>query len=94
MSPTSRSAAVSAMGRRSVVFNLITYGGHQIDGLAAEELATVLKQERMLALAKLRFVEVAPYRTPQTLVGGLRALARRLRSERRDPALERSWHRA
>jgi isocitrate lyase len=58
------------------VFNFITYGGHQIDGLAAEELATALKQEGMLALAKvqrkLRLVE-SPYRTPQTLVGGPRS---------------------
>jgi isocitrate lyase len=58
------------------VFNFITYGGHQIDGLAAEEFATALKQDGMLALArlqrKLRMVE-SPYRTPQTLVGGPRA---------------------
>jgi isocitrate lyase len=58
------------------VFNFITYGGHQIDGLAAEEFATALRQDGMLALArlqrKLRLLE-SPYRTPQTLVGGPRA---------------------
>ena len=58
------------------VFNFITYGGHQIDGLAAEEFATALRQDGMLALArlqrKLRLVE-SPYRTPQTLVGGPRS---------------------
>ena len=66
------------------VFNFITYGGHQIDGVAAEEFATALKQDGMLALArlqrKMRLVE-SPYRTPQTLVGGPRsdaALARLL----------------
>jgi isocitrate/methylisocitrate lyase len=63
------------LGRLGFVFNFITYGGHQIDGLAAEEFATALKQDGMLALARLqrkfRLVE-SPYRTPQTLVGGPR----------------------
>src|SRR5688572_8790057 len=64
------------LGKLGFVFNFITYGGHQIDGLAAEEMATALRQEGMLALAKLqrklRLVE-SPYRTPQTLVGGPRS---------------------
>jgi isocitrate lyase len=64
------------LGRLGYVFNFITYGGHQIDGLAGEELAGALRQDGMLALArlqrKLRLVE-SPYRTPQTLVGGPRA---------------------
>jgi isocitrate lyase len=64
------------LGKLGFVFNFITYGGHQIDGLAAEEFGTALKQDGMLALArlqrKLRMVE-SPYRTPQTLVGGPRA---------------------
>ncbi len=64
------------LGQLGFVFNFITYGGHQIDGLAAEELAIALKQDGMLALArlqrKLRMVE-SPYTTPQTLVGGPRA---------------------
>lgn len=63
------------LGKTGYVFNFITYGGHQIDGVAAEEFATALKQEGMLALArlqrKIRLVE-SPYRTPQTLVGGPR----------------------
>jgi isocitrate lyase len=63
------------LGKLGYVFNFITYGGHQIDGLAAEEFATALKQDGMLALARLqrkfRLVE-SPYRTPQTLVGGPR----------------------
>ncbi len=63
------------LGKLGFVFNFITYGGHQIDGLAGEEFATALKQDGMLALArlqrKLRLVE-SPYRTPQTLVGGPR----------------------
>jgi isocitrate/methylisocitrate lyase len=63
------------LGKLGFVFNFITYGGHQIDGLAAEEFATALRQDGMLALArlqrKLRMVE-SPYRTPQTLVGGPR----------------------
>ena len=67
------------LGKLGFVFNFITYGGHQIDGLAAEEFATALKQDGMLALARLqrkfRLVE-SPYRTPQTLVGGPRADAR------------------
>ena len=64
------------LGKLGFVFNFITYGGHQIDGVAAEEFATALKQDGMLALArvqrKIRLVE-SPYRTPQTLVGGPRA---------------------
>lgn len=63
------------LGKMGFVFNFITYGGHQIDGLAAEEFATALKQDGMLALARLqrkfRLLE-SPYRTPQTLVGGPR----------------------
>ncbi|WP_299559373.1 isocitrate lyase ICL2 [uncultured Mycolicibacterium sp.] len=64
------------LGKLGFVFNFITYGGHQIDGVAAEEFATALRQDGMLALArvqrKLRLLE-SPYRTPQTLVGGPRA---------------------
>ena len=63
------------LGKLGFVFNFITYGGHQIDGMAAEEFATALKQNGMLSLARLqrkfRLVE-SPYRTPQTLVGGPR----------------------
>jgi len=63
------------LGKLGFVFNFITYGGHQIDGLAAEEFATALKQDGMLSLARLqrelRLVE-SPYQTPQTLVGGPR----------------------
>ena len=61
------------LGRLGFVFNFITYGGHQIDGLAAEEFASALRDEGMLALARLqrkfRLLE-SPYRTPQSLVGG------------------------
>jgi isocitrate lyase len=64
------------LGKLGFVFNFITYGGHQIDGLAAEEFTLALKQDGMLALArlqrKLRMVD-SPYGTPQTLVGGPRA---------------------
>jgi isocitrate/methylisocitrate lyase len=63
------------LGKMGFVFNFITYGGHQIDGLAGEEFATALRQDGMLALARLqrkfRLLE-SPYRTPQTLVGGPR----------------------
>lgn len=63
------------LGKLGFVFNFITYGGHQIDGLASEEFAAALRQEGMLALARLqrkfRLVE-SPYKTPQTLVGGPR----------------------
>ena len=64
------------LGELGFVFNFITYGGHQIDGMAGEEFAASLNEEGMLALAKLqrrlRLVD-SPYRTPQTLVGGPRA---------------------
>jgi isocitrate lyase len=63
------------LGKLGYVFNFITYGGHQVDGMAAEEFATALRDDGMLALArlqrKLRLVE-SPYRTPQSLVGGPR----------------------
>jgi len=63
------------IGKLGFVFNFITYGGHQIDGLAGEDFAASLKQDGMLALARLqrkfRLLE-SPYRTPQTLVGGPR----------------------
>ncbi len=56
-------------------FNFITYGGHQVDGMASEEFATALLEDGMLSLArlqrKLRLVE-SEYRTPQTLIGGPR----------------------
>ncbi len=64
------------MGRRAVLFNVITAGGHPGDGVASEEFATPLRQEGMPALArlqrKMRLVE-SPYRTPQTRVGGPRS---------------------
>ncbi len=63
------------LGKLGFVFNFITYGGHQIDGLASEEFATALREDGMLALArlqrKLRLVD-SPYKTPQTHVGGPR----------------------
>ena len=61
------------LGKLGFVFNFITYGGHQIDGLAAEEFVRALRDDGMLALARLqrkfRLLE-SPYRTPQSLVGG------------------------
>ena len=64
------------LGKMGFVFNFMTYGGHQIDGLAAEEFTTALREDGMLALARLqrkfRLLE-SPYRLPQTLVGGPRA---------------------
>ena len=74
------------LGKMGFVFNFMTYGGHQIDGVAAEEFATALNQDGMLALArlqrKMRLVE-SPYRTPQTLVGGPRSDAALLASSGR-----------
>ena len=76
MSDEEMRAFPEELGKMGFVFNFMTYGGHQIDGVAAEEFATNLKQDGMLALArlqrKLRLVE-SPYRTPQTLVGGPRS---------------------
>ena len=55
--------------------NFITYGGHQIDGIAGEEFSAALREDGMLALARLqrkfRLVD-SPYKTPQSLVGGPR----------------------
>jgi isocitrate lyase len=64
------------LGKMGFVFNFITYGGHQVDGLAGEEFATALKEDGMLALArlqrKLRLID-SPFKTPQTYVGGPRS---------------------
>jgi isocitrate lyase len=64
------------LGKLGYVFNFITYGGHQVDGMAGEEFARALKEDGMLALArlqrKLRLVD-SPYKTPQTYVGGPRS---------------------
>ena len=76
MSDEQMRAFPEEIGKMGFVFNFMTYGGHQIDGVAAEEFATALRQDGMLALArlqrKMRQVE-SPYRTPQTLVGGPRS---------------------
>jgi isocitrate lyase len=76
MSDEEMRAFPDELGKMGFVFNFMTYGGHQIDGVAAEEFATALKQDGMLSLArlqrKMRLVE-SPYRTPQTLVGGPRS---------------------
>ncbi len=76
MSDDEMRAFPEEIGKLGFVFNFMTYGGHQIDGVAAEEFATALRQDGMLALArlqrKMRLIE-SPYRTPQTLVGGPRS---------------------
>jgi isocitrate lyase len=76
MSDDDMRAFPAEIGKMGFVFNFMTYGGHQIDGVAAEEFASALQQDGMLALArlqrKMRLVE-SPYRTPQTLVGGPRS---------------------
>jgi isocitrate lyase len=76
MSDEQMRAFPAEIGKLGFVFNFITYGGHQVDGVASEEFAATLLQDGMLALArlqrKMRLVE-SPYRTPQTLVGGPRS---------------------
>ncbi len=63
------------IGKLGFVFDFITYGGHQIDGLAAEEFSQALQEDGILALARvqrrLRLID-SPYKTPQTHVGGPR----------------------
>ena len=75
MTDEEMTAFPEGLAKHGFVFNFITYGGHQIDGMASEDFAKALRQDGMLALAqlqrKLRLVE-SPYRTPQTLVGGPR----------------------
>jgi isocitrate lyase len=75
MSDEEMTAFPTELGKLGFVFNFITYGGHQVDGVAVEDFARALKEDGMLALAKLqrkiRLVE-SPYKTPQTLVGGPR----------------------
>lgn len=75
MTDEQMSAFPAELGKLGYVFNFITYGGHQVDGLAAEEFITSLLQNGMLALAqlqrKLRLLE-SPYKTPQSYVGGPR----------------------
>ena len=75
MTDEEMSAFPAEIGKLGFVFNFITYGGHQVDGAAVGDFAAALRDEGMLALAKLqrklRLVE-SPYKTPQTLVGGPR----------------------
>ncbi len=75
MSEEEMQAFPAELGKLGYVFNFITYGGHQVDGLASEEFATALKEDGMLALArlqrKLRLTN-SPYKTPQSYVGGPR----------------------
>ncbi|MGD8440888.1 MAG: isocitrate lyase/phosphoenolpyruvate mutase family protein [Holophagae bacterium] len=75
MTDEEMTAFPAELGTLGFVFNFITYGGHQVDGMAVEDFARALKEDGMLALAKLqrkiRLVE-SPYKTPQTLVGGPR----------------------
>ena len=42
------------IGKLGFVFNFITYGGHQIDGLASEEFSRALLEDGALALARLQ----------------------------------------
>ena len=83
------------LGKLGFVFTFVTYGGHQIDGVAAEEFATALKQDGMLALArlqrKIRLIE-SPYRTPQTLVGGRRLDAALMASSGRTATTKAMGH--
>jgi isocitrate lyase len=75
MSDDEMRAFPERLAEAGFVFNFITYGGHQIDGVAAEEFSSALLHDGMLALAhvqrRLRLLE-SPYRTPQTHVGGPR----------------------
>jgi len=83
------------LGKLGFVFTFVTYGGHQIDGVAAEEFATAIKQDGMLALArlqrKIRLIE-SPYRTPQTLVGGPRLDAALMASSGRTATTKAMGH--
>jgi isocitrate lyase len=76
MSDDEMRAFPAELGKLGYVFNFITYGGHQIDGLAGEEFATALQEDGMLALARLqrkfRLLD-SPYKTPQSYVGGPRS---------------------
>lgn len=63
------------IGKLGFVFNFITYGGHQLEGLATEEFATALLEDGMLALARLQRkmrLTNSPFKTPQAHVGGPR----------------------
>lgn len=63
------------IGKLGYVFNFITYGGHQVDGLASENFARALQEDGMLALARLQRelrLTNSPYKTPQSYVGGPR----------------------
>ncbi len=76
MSEDEMAAFPKELGKLGFVFCFITYGGHQIDGLAAEEFSIALQEDGMLALARLQRkfrLMNSPYKTPQTYVGGPRA---------------------
>ena len=54
MSDDEMRAFPQRLGEAGFVFNFITYGGHQIDGVAAEEFSTALLHDGMLALAQVQ----------------------------------------
>ena len=72
------------LAKLGFVFNFITYGGHQIDGMAAEEFGRALKEDGMLALAriqrKIRLVD-SP-RTPRWPAGRAETLSSRVGAPR------------
>ncbi|WP_308706284.1 isocitrate lyase family protein [Marinoscillum sp. MHG1-6] len=75
MTEAEMAAFPAEIGKLGFVFNFITYGGHQIDGLATEEFANGLMTEGMIALAKIQRkfrLLGSSYKTPQTHVGGPR----------------------
>src|SRR5262249_1489659 len=51
------------LGKMGFVFNFITYGGHQIDGVAAQEVATALRPGGILPLARLQS-QMRPVESP------------------------------
>ena len=85
------------LGKLGFVFNFITYGGHQIDGLAAEEFATALRAGRhALAGAAAAEVPAAGVALPDAADAGGRPARRRGAHGRRPaaPRPPRPWARA
>ena len=81
------------LGKMGFVFNFITYGGHQIDGLASEEFATALRQDGMLALARLqRKFRLLESRLPHAADAGGRAARGRRADGDLGPHLDHQGH--
>ncbi len=97
MTDEEMTAFPAEIGKLGFVFNFITYGGHQVDGMASEEFATALQDEGMLALANFSgnsdssSRRTAPHKPSWAAPRRCRA-SRRFRANRNHPGDGQGFH--